>query len=37
MDLEKWTVLLRALDTGSLTAAAEALGYPVLGAIRPVA
>ena len=37
MDLEKWTVLLRALDTGSLTAAAEALDYTPSGASRAVA
>ena len=37
MDLEKWTVLLRALDRGSLSAAAEELGYTPSGVSRAVA
>ena len=37
MDLEKWTVLLRALDCGSLSAAAEELGYTPSGVSRAVA
>lgn len=37
MDTEHWRVLLAALDTGSLSAAGEKLGYTVSGVSRSVA
>ena len=37
MDTERWKTLLTALDTGSLCAAGEALGYTVSGVSRSVA
>lgn len=37
MDTERWKTLLTALDTGSLCAASETLGYTVSGVSRSVA
>ena len=37
MDTERWQILLKAIDRGSLRAAAEEMGFTVSGISRSVA
>ena len=37
MDTERWQILLKAIDHGSLRAAAEEMGFTVSGISRSVA